>query len=222
MNVAPADFDQVLQSWDAAFKDTASSDFVVGQVWGRKGANIYLLDQVRDRMDFPATLNAIRALSNKWPESSAKLVEDKANGPAVIAMLKNTIPGLIAIEPRGSKEARASAVSPFIEAGNVYLPSSALAYYVNDFVEECASFPKGAHDDQVDAMTQALDRLQLANDGIFGYFENLAKGLLGAPAETQPDAHGGNGNGDGPLLNVIAKPAPGTVDYYLAQARGEL
>jgi phage terminase large subunit-like protein len=29
---------------------------------------------------------------------------------------------------------------------------------VSDFIEECAAFPNGAHDDQVDAMTQALLR----------------------------------------------------------------
>jgi phage terminase large subunit-like protein len=29
---------------------------------------------------------------------------------------------------------------------------------VNDLIEECAAFPNGAHDDQVDAMTQALLR----------------------------------------------------------------
>jgi hypothetical protein len=73
--------------------------------------------------------------------------------------LKNKIPGLIPIEPRGSKTARASAVSPVIEAGNVFLPSPSIAPWVHDFIEECAAFPRGANDDQVDAMTQALDRM---------------------------------------------------------------
>lgn len=52
----------------------------------------------------------------------------------------------------------AAAVSPLIEAGNVYLPHPLYAPWVNDFIEECAAFPNGAHDDQVDAMTQALLR----------------------------------------------------------------
>src|SRR6185369_7597794 len=114
--------------------------------------------QVRDRMDFPATVKAIESLSAKHPAAVAKLVEDKANGPAVISTLKSKISGLIAVEPRGSKEARASAVSPAIEAGNVFLPAPSAAPWVHDFIEECAAFPKGANDDQVDAMTQALDR----------------------------------------------------------------
>lgn len=155
----PSSFDEIIQSWDMTFKDSTGTDFVVGQVWGRKGADKYLLDQVRDRMDFPATLTAVESLTAKWPQASAKLVEDKANGPAVIAMLKQQISGLIPVEPQGSKVARASAVSPQIEAGNVYLPDPSIAPWVHDFIEECAAFPTGAHDDQVDAMSQALMRL---------------------------------------------------------------
>src|SRR5262245_18264136 len=55
-------------------------------------------------------------------------------------------------------QARAHAVSSEVEAHNVYLPEA--APWVRDFVEECAAFPAGAHDDQVDAMTQALTRLR--------------------------------------------------------------
>ena len=76
----------------------------------------------------------------------------------VIQMLQHEIPGLLAVNPQGGKIARAAAVSPLIEAGNVYLPHPDYAPWVNDFVEECAAFPNGAHDDQVDAMTQALLR----------------------------------------------------------------
>ena len=98
--------DEVLISVDAAFKAAADSDYVVMQVWGKRGADFFLLDQVRDRMDFPTTCRALETLSAKWPMATAKLIEDKANGPALIAQLKSKIPGLIAVEPRGSKEAR--------------------------------------------------------------------------------------------------------------------
>ena len=62
------------------------------------------------------------------------------------------------MNPEGGKVARAAAASPLIEAGNVYLPHPQIAPWVMDFIEECAAFPNGAHDDQVDAMTQALLR----------------------------------------------------------------
>ena len=141
-----------------AFKDLDSSDFVVGQVWGRKGGDRFLLDQVKERFDFPQTLNAVRVCNRKWPRSYAKLVEDKANGTAVIATLRHEVQGLIPVQPEGGKEARASAVSPQVESGNVYLPHPAIVPWVDAFIHECASFPNAAHDDQVDAMSQALLR----------------------------------------------------------------
>lgn len=151
--------DEIIQSWDMTFKDTKASDFVVGQVWARYGADVYLLDQVRDRMDFPATTQAVKALSQKWPQSHAKLVEDKANGPAIIAQLQAVVPGLIPVTPKDSKYARASSVAPFVEAGNVHLPDPSLAPWVGDYVIEHTSFPNAAHDDQVDTTSQALNRL---------------------------------------------------------------
>lgn len=156
----PNHFDEIIQSWDMSFKETTSGSYVVGQVWGRIGADKYLLDQIRDRMDFPATVQAVRTLSAKWPQANAKLVENKANGPAVVSTLKNEIAGLIEVEPQGGKEARAAAVSSDIEAGNVYLPDPSIAPWIHDFIEESCAFPTGANDDQVDAMTQALLRLR--------------------------------------------------------------
>ena len=73
-------------------------------------------------------------------------------------MLAKDIPGLLPVTPQGGKVARAAAVSPLIEAGNIYLPHPDYAPWVREFIEECAAFPNGAHDDQVDAMTQALLR----------------------------------------------------------------
>lgn len=150
---------QIVLSWDCAFKDLETSDYVVGQVWGRRDADAFLLDQVRGRLDFPATVRAVKALAAKWPQAKAKLIEDKANGTAVIATLKREVPGLIPVEPEGGKIARANAVSPYVESGNVFLPSPQHAPWINDFIEEYASFPHGRNDDQVDAGTQALAHL---------------------------------------------------------------
>ena len=152
----PGQFDTMIQSWDMAFKDNAGSDFVVGQVWGAKGSDRFLLDQTRARLDMPATKEAVRLLSERWPRAGAKLVEDKANGPAVIQELRHQLPGLIEVKPEGGKVARAHAVSPMVEAGNVYLPHPMLVPWVEALLEEMAAFPNGRHDDQVDAMTQAL------------------------------------------------------------------
>jgi predicted phage terminase large subunit-like protein len=161
-------FDDLLISWDMTFKGTverngkaADTDFVCGQVWGRRGADAYLLDQVHARMDFPETVRQFRALAARWPQAVLKIVEDKANGPAVIASLARTVPGIVPEEPQGGKEARAAAVSPLVEAHNVWLPAVELCPWVDGLVEEAAGFPTAAHDDRVDAMTQALNRLVL-------------------------------------------------------------
>lgn len=160
----PDEYDEIIQSWDMTFKDRKSSDFVAGQVWGRVGAFYYLLDQVHGRMDMPATLRAVEQLTTNWPKSRAKLVEDKANGPAVVQTLKGKIPGLIEVNPHGGKISRANAVAPFIESGNVFLPHPHLSPWVNDLIEECTQFPNGANDDRVDAMTQALIRFTSSED----------------------------------------------------------
>ena len=155
---APHQVDEQAQSWDCSFKDLDTSDYVVGQMWARLGPAFLLGDQVRGRMDCPATVKAVRGMTAKWPGTMAILIEDKANGSAVIQMLSHQIPGILAVNPGGGKVARAQAISPLVEAGNVYLPHPDFAPWVNDFIEECVQFPNGAHDDQVDAMTQILLR----------------------------------------------------------------
>jgi predicted phage terminase large subunit-like protein len=155
----PSKFDKIIASWDATFKDTDGSDFVVGQVWGKAGANCYLLDQVRSRMSFTQTVKEVIALRNAYPRTREVLIEDKANGPAVIDTLKASVPGIIPIEPDGSKLARAHAVTSYWEAGNVWLPHPDKAPWVKELVGELTAFPAAAHDDQVDALTQALRRL---------------------------------------------------------------
>lgn len=157
----PSRFDRLVTSWDMTFKDGLSSDYVVGQVWGRAGARYYLLDQVRGQMDFVKTREAFVDLAARYPQSVRKLVEDKANGPAIISELRNKVSGIIPVVPKESKEARAYAVSTLWEAGNVFIPDPQEAPWITrDFVPELLSFPAGAHDDQVDAMTQALNDMK--------------------------------------------------------------
>lgn len=156
----PDFWDEMLLSWDLAFKDTDGSDFVVGQVWARRGTGYYLLHQVRGRLGFTASKNAVHSMAAQYPQAMAVLIEDKANGPAVMDALKGEVPGLVPILPDGSKIARAHAVTALWSGKNVFIPEDDHAPWVRDFVEELISFPAGGHDDQVDAMTQALRYLK--------------------------------------------------------------
>ena len=145
-------------SVDATFKDSDTSDFVAIEVWGKLNGDYYLLDLIKKRMDFPDTLKAIRHMASKYPQKHSILVEDKANGSAIISMLRHEIEGIIPITPQESKVARANAITGIVEGGNVYLPE--YADFTGEFVEEFASFPNGAHDDLVDACTQFINKFK--------------------------------------------------------------
>ena len=98
----------VTQSWDCAFRDTKSSDYVVGQVWAKRGADSYLVYELWRRLSFTQTLDAVRHLTWMFPQSRRKIIEGKANGDAVIDSLHHEIPGIVVFEPgRDSKEGRA-------------------------------------------------------------------------------------------------------------------
>lgn len=156
----PTDIKTLIQSWDMAFKDKKTSDYVAGIVMAKKNADIYIVDLVRDKLSFSNSLRAVATLKSKWPDTKSIYIEDKANGTAIIDTLKSKIQGIIAVEPMGSKTARAEAISAMVEAGNVWLPRPALASWVEPFIEECAVFPNGANDDQVDALSQGLLKLR--------------------------------------------------------------
>jgi predicted phage terminase large subunit-like protein len=155
----PDQFDVVLQSWDMSFKDTKKADFVAGLVLSAVGANRFVLDSEHARMDLPTTLMAVRRLSARWPNAQTKLVEDKANGPAVIQSLRHEIGGFIEVTPQGGKVSRAAAAAPMLEAGNWYLPHPRLFEWVAQFMHELATFPAGAFDDWVDAWSQGARRV---------------------------------------------------------------
>ena len=166
--VAPVDlpyvFDEQVQSWDMTFKDLDQNDYVVGHQYGLKGPDNYLVDEVRDHMDFTTTVSAMETFNAKHPLPSSKLIEDKANGPAVISVVRKKIPGVIAWPVKGDKMARASAYSYLPHAGNCYLPHPQLAPWVNGFIDELANFPNATHDDRVDTWSQAMDKFYRPED----------------------------------------------------------
>jgi len=167
--VLPEDFDVIIQSWDMSFKETKDSSFVVGHVWGRKGPKAFLLDEVRAQMSYAATKTAVKTFSGAHEAAKTKLVEDAANGPAIISDLTDDIGGFIAISVagRGDKKARGEATAPFVEAGDVLLPDPNVEHrhldgkkptFVHGFIEEHARFPREPND-RVDAQSQALSWL---------------------------------------------------------------
>lgn len=163
-----------LDSWDMAFKATTASDYVVAQRWAHRGADRLLMYQERARRTFTQTLQRMKEWcdhsnpSTPWPHRvHTRLVEDKANGTAVLNTLQETVPGLIPVNPTESKEARARAVTPDVESGHVLLPfpGDPGNEWVGDYLSEFREFPTGKHDDQVDGTTQALSRMRAPQRG---------------------------------------------------------
>ncbi len=151
-------FGTELISVDAAFKDAEVNDFVSIQVWGKRGEDCYLRYCLNQHLDFPGTVAAIRTVSRLYPRARTVLVEDKANGSAVIQTLRREL-FVLPVNPIGGKVARVNAVSAAIESGHVFLPDPVKAPWVGAFIDQFAAFPGGAHDDMVDAASQALSRL---------------------------------------------------------------
>ena len=148
-------------SVDATFKDSVTSDFVSIQVWGKLEGNYYLRYCMNSRLNFPDTVNAIMMIRSLYPDAWTILIEDKANGSAIIQTLQRSVPGVIGVNPQGGKVARVNAVSPAIESGHVFLPEG--EHWVEDYLRQWSEFPAGKHDDMVDASTQCLHRMIYSN-----------------------------------------------------------
>lgn len=194
----PEEIPEYVMSVDAAFKDGDDNDFVAIQVWGKKDANIYLIDAVKKHLDMPSTCREIVRLRSMYPKCRTTLIEDKANGSAIIQVLRKKVGGIIPVDPFGGKISRVNAIAGSIESGNCLLPDT--KPFTADFVDECAAFPNGAHDDQVDAMSQCLNRL------IYHNAKSPVKQARSAiekmfPALRRDKKTGGQGYGD--ALNII-------------------
>lgn len=174
-------WDDLLVSGDLRFKDSKTSgDYVVYQAWGRRASNVYFLGERRGRWSFTESIEEFKKIVASTPVGKFKLsafhpkiIENKANGPALENVLKDKIPGIILVEPDGGKLARVNAVTPLWEAGNVWLPDDSLYPEIDAIIEEWVSFGPGcAFDDRTDTMSQAL--LRLSNE-MGNYLEDFTR-----------------------------------------------
>ncbi len=157
----PKDFDSVVQSWDLRLKGDSKNDprtsFVVGQVWGFKGPDAFLLDQVRGQWGFDDSVASIKSLSSRWPTARLKLIENKANGPAAETQLRKHLSGLRLVDPLGGdKEARLRATETEFRAGNVHFPPPETHEWVPGFVQRLLAFP-ATPNDEGDCVSQGLN-----------------------------------------------------------------
>jgi predicted phage terminase large subunit-like protein len=183
-------FEEETLSLDCTFKDTAGADRVALQAWGRIGPDCYLKEAEAHIAGITRTIEMVRDSAKRNPRASIKLVEDKANGPAVVELLKNELSGMTERTPEGGKIARANACEPILNGGNFYVPNPydangnprADRAWVLAFIEELCTFPKGSYDDQVDAATQNLIYFKGHESAFLRYLEQLAAQKAAAEA----------------------------------------
>lgn len=173
--VLPASFDRKLISVDCAFKDLATSDYVAILVVGVKDRKRYILNCINAHLDAAATEVEIRRQHAAHAPVSAVLVEDKANGPAVVQRLRSNVSGVVEVNPQGGKTARLFAAQPEWQAGDWLVDRNAA--WAGPFVEQVTMVPGAAHDDMADAMSQSAIWLQQNSHscGLFQLWEQQAE-----------------------------------------------
>ena len=120
---------------------------------------VYVLDVFRARLAYPELKRKVVELHQRWRWSAANyalVIENKGSGMSLIQDLRHENIHAIGFVPEGEKEMRMHAQTAPIEAGAVLLPSRAV--WLDDFRRELLEFPNGRHDDQVDALSQGLQR----------------------------------------------------------------
>jgi predicted phage terminase large subunit-like protein len=146
-------------SWDTAMEEGEENDFTVGTLFNHCAEGTFISKVVRVRCQYPELRRLVCEEWNANP-ANALLIEDKVSGKSLGQDIrKHTNIPVLLVKPVGDKVFRVSLCSPYVESGRVHLPED--APWVADFKEECAAFPRGPHDDQVDSFSQGMNHFYL-------------------------------------------------------------
>lgn len=177
---------RIIHSWDTAFKTKASNDYSVRTIWAECERGYYLLDLWKQKVEFPE----LKRMVSSFPadhKPHAVLIEDKASGQSLIQeMRRDTMLPLVPVKVDTDKVARAFAVTPLIESGRVFLPEG--APWLAEYVASLATFPNGAHDDDVDSTTQALAYMSRGggNTGFLDFIQAEHQRVVGVQPPPRP------------------------------------
>lgn len=157
--------DFVIASVDTAMETKQENDYSAMTVWGvwrtqQDMPAIILMDAWNERLEFHALVEKV-ILMCRTRKVDRVLVEGKNTGIAVVQEMQRLCAGesfAVFKEPvQGDKVARAHSIVNMFAAGMVWAPDRRWAQAV---IDQCASFPKGEHDDMVDTVTQVLRHLR--------------------------------------------------------------
>ena len=159
-------FDYVIASLDTAYTSKKENDYSALTIWGvwtdkQDNRRIMLIYAWQDRLEFPPLVKQVAKLCNQFKVDKL-LIESKAAGISVSQELRQQFGrenwGIQLVDPgRGDKVARAYAIQHLFADGMIYAPEFDWAEKI---ISQAESFPRAAHDDLVDSMTQALLHLR--------------------------------------------------------------
>lgn len=167
----PPECEYTIQSYDTAYSKKETADYSVISTWGvftfdaDSGPNLILLNVKRGRWDFPELKRIARAEYLYWNPDNV-LIEAKATGTPLQQELRKIGIPVTMYSPGGrrsgqDKVSRANAVAPLLESGMIWYPEG--LDWALEMVEECAAFPNGSNDDQVDSAIMAWARFRQGN-----------------------------------------------------------
>jgi predicted phage terminase large subunit-like protein len=168
----------VIQSWDTAIKVDAANDCsACATLLVDDQRNYYLLEIVRDRLLYP-DLKAQAISQAEKHRPNIILIEESGLGRTLIKDLKAAGLPAVGVIPEGDKLTRVSVQLEKFTNGQMFLPRE--APWLVPCENELFAFPNGRHDDQVDAIVQALAYKRptpLYTDASLRGFEKLTNGL---------------------------------------------
>ena len=145
--------------WDLAA--TVDGDWTVGALVGYLAGRWYVLDIVRARTTPHRVEELVKATTLLDPKGTLIGMEQEpgSSGVNTVAAYRRVLAGwpFYPTRPTGSKIERARPLSAAAEAGNVTLIAGS---WTQKYIDELCGFPIGAHDDQVDATTGAMETLR--------------------------------------------------------------
>ena len=157
------EFERIVQSWDTANTESASSDYSACTTWGVSGERAYLLDVHRQRANFPDLVRAAKAQAYEH-QADIIYIEDHGSGTQLLQQLRSEGLGRFrGVRQTRDKRSRMEGQTAHMENGRIFVPSE--ASWLPEYLHELRMFPNGRFDDQVDSTSQALAKIY--NTGSF-------------------------------------------------------
>lgn len=155
---------QKVRYWDLAAtapRHGTDPDWTVGALVGFKDGRYFVLD-IRRMRGTPYDVEKLISITAQEDGQSTRIVMEQEPGSSGVNVIDHYARQVLAgfnfkgQKSSTSKKDRAGIFSSASEAGNLML---ARANWNTPFLDECETFPYGAHDDQVDAISGAIQAL---------------------------------------------------------------